>query len=102
MGVINQGVASVRESWRQIFSSSEHMHFEIQDEQRDADVSLSVHIVTENIYLHGDPQPRPPIIATNIYKLTELGWKMILHHASPSVIRPYETDANSLPNKHLH
>ncbi len=102
MGIINQGLSLVTESWRQIFLAGKKMHFEISDEQRKETDDIAIHIVTENIYMHGDPKPRPPIVATNIYKLTNQGWKMILHHASPSVIDPIRERTSPNLNKHLH
>jgi hypothetical protein len=78
------------------------MHFEIQTRHRSVDSGLAVHVVIESIYLHGDTRPRPPVIATNVYKRTDTGWRMILHHASPSVIDPARRDAEPTPAAALH
>ena len=45
---------------------------------------LEIRSVHENITLAGEPGPRPPILATNVYLRTPGGWRMVLHHASPA------------------
>ena len=40
--------------------------------------------VHEVIPVAGESQPRPPVIATNVYLRTAAGWRMIVHHASPA------------------
>jgi len=79
-----QGRASIQESWKQIFSSGMELRFEITDVQYFQDALLSIHIVHEYIYVNGDRRRRAPVVTTNIFQLTSQGWKMILHHASPS------------------
>lgn len=102
MGKLLQGRTAVRESWRQLFSGDQRMHFRVQHQQIRQSESIAVHSVLETIYLHGDNRPRPPIIATNVYVRTEQGWRIVLHHASPSVIdntRP-ETEEKATPSLH--
>lgn len=86
MGKILQGTAGVREGWQQIFAGDQKMHFELEARNTSHSESLVVYTVIEHIYLHGESKPRPPIVATNVYRRMDSGWRMILHHASPSVI----------------
>lgn len=86
MGKLLQGRTTVRESWRQLFSGDQRMHFRLQHQQIRQSETIAVHSVLETIFLHGDNRPRPPIIATNVFVRTDGGWRMVLHHASPSVI----------------
>lgn len=102
MGVINHGLDAVKQGWQQIFKSAEKMHFEINVEQRQISENITVHIVTETIYVHGDQKPRPSILATNIYQHYANGWHMVLHHASPSVINTTPTSKVIEHNKFLH
>jgi hypothetical protein len=44
--------------------------------------------VHENITVAGEPRPRPPMVATNVYLRTPSGWRMIVHHASPAPREP--------------
>ena len=46
---------------------------------------IAIHHVIESIYMDGELQSE--IIATNIYRLSNNSWQMILHHASPE-LRP--------------
>lgn len=79
-----QGRAPIHENWLHIFTSGVEMRFEICDGQYFQNALTSVHIVHEYIYMNGDRRRREPVIATNIYRLTNQGWRMILHHASLS------------------
>ncbi len=47
---------------------------------------LAIHSVMEHILVMGQPKPQAPIIATNIYLLTDRGWRMLAHHASPAPV----------------
>jgi len=76
------GRAAVRQSWEQIFAHSPGMEFRLTDESRYADQNLTVHVVHEHIRLGKEREYQSPVIATNVYRLTENGWRMVLHHAS--------------------
>lgn len=80
------GHAAVRQSWEQIFSHSPGMEFRITDVSHYYDQHLAVHVLHEHIRLGKDRHFQPPVIATNIYRLTENGWRMVMHHASPTRI----------------
>lgn len=102
MGKLLQGRATVRESWRQLFSGDQRMRFRVQHQQIRHSDSLATHTVLEVIFLRGDERPRPPLVATNVFVRTEQGWRMVLHHASPSVIdntRP-ESEESAPPSLH--
>lgn len=86
MGKAQRGRQAVEEGWLQIFSSGQRMHFEVILHQDARGESLVTRTVQENIYLHGESRPRPPMLATNVYQLTPDGWRIILHHASPAVL----------------
>ena len=78
------GVEQVRESWRRIFAGGQSLRFELRDQQYVQGMMLSVHSVYEHISVAGEPRPRSPVIATNVYLRTERGWRMVAHHASPA------------------
>ena len=84
MGPRLAGRQAVARSWEHIFAGSSSMRFELGEVETTADQSLAVHCVYEVID-HG-PQfaQRSLVLATNVYKMTDRGWRMILHHASPS------------------
>ncbi len=77
------GVAQIRESWREIFASGQTLSFHLRDQHDLNGMMLSVHSVYEQITIANETRPRHPMIATNIYLRTERGWHMVAHHASP-------------------
>jgi len=85
------GRAAVRQSWELIFAHSSGMEIRLSDESRYDDQNLTVHVVHEHIRLGQDSQHQPPVIATNVYRLTENGWRMVVHHASPTRTSSEET-----------
>jgi uncharacterized protein (TIGR02246 family) len=95
------GQAQVREVWRQMFAGGPHMRVRITQQVVIAGVMLEVHSVHENITVAGETQPRPPMVATNVYLRTAAGWRMIAHHASPAQGGPGPEPA-SAPPKILH
>jgi ketosteroid isomerase-like protein len=76
------GVLKIRESWRQIFSSGIKLNFRVTDQQYVTGLQLAIHSVYEHITVVGETKSRNPVVATNIYMLTERGWRMLMHHAS--------------------
>ena len=77
------GREAVRASWAGIFRNSGSLKFRLAEVQRIQDGLLAVHVLHEHITVPGEIEERPPAVATNVYQLTDQGWRMILHHASP-------------------
>ena len=79
-----RGREGVLESWRQIFAGGGPLRFEVEAVSLVHDKALAVHCLYESI-AHGPRlEHRARAFATNAYRLTQSGWRMILHHASPS------------------
>ena len=85
--------ASIASSWRQIFSSPERLRIEPGEVLVSTSASLATHSLEEHIRLPNGR--RGMVLATNVYRLTENGWRMVVHHGSPSVepsaARPEDT-----------
>ncbi len=96
------GVESVRESWRQIFSSGQTLRFELRESQVVQGMMLSVHCVYEHITIAGETRARSPMIATNVFLRTERGWRMVAHHASPAPAVAEPEPRRTAPPKTLH
>lgn len=86
MGKALHGPAAVSEGWEGIFSSGQRLQFVLESVQWQGTDDLAISVVLEHIKVEGDARPRPPMIATNIYRRTDHGWHMLLHHASPAVV----------------
>lgn len=82
------GMEQIRDGWRRIFANGPSLRFQLSGQQIVRDTLLAVHSVHENVTGRGERSARPPIIATNIYLLTERGWRMVMHHASPTTDLP--------------
>jgi ketosteroid isomerase-like protein len=78
------GFATVIESWRRIFSGGPKMKIRLASQLQSQSMMLTVHSVHEIITLAGEEASRPPVVATNVYVRGALGWRMLMHHASPS------------------
>lgn len=76
------GVVEVRDAWRQLFSNGPHFRFRLVGARSYGSRTLSIHSIFEHITVVGDPRPATPVLATNIYLLTDRGWRMLMHHAS--------------------
>ena len=78
------GQAEIRDSWRQILGNSPRMCFRIDSLNSVTSGGLAIRFVNENIYVGANVEPGFTILATNVYRRTAEGWRIILHHASPT------------------
>lgn len=78
------GQQEVREGWQQIMKYSPSMRFELTHLDRVESDDLAVHYVNEHIYVGKQKDPDFTVLATNVYRRTAQGWRMIMHHASPT------------------
>lgn len=86
MGKALRGTAAVREGWEGIFANGPRLQFVLESVQWQSTGELAVSVLLEHIRVEGQARPRPPMIATNIYRRTVRGWRMLLHHASPALV----------------
>lgn len=97
------GHDQVRESWRQIFVGGPHLRVRTEQQVTLSAPMLAVHSVHEVLSVRGEPRPRGPVVATNVYMRTAAGWRMIVHHASPAPGQaPTESAARRTESKILH
>lgn len=82
MGQRLTGRESIQKSFDNMFQYSPPITVETREQHQLRNGDLSVHVLHEHIHIHGEQDPQPIIIATNVYRMTENGWRMILHHAS--------------------
>ena len=83
LGPILTGRAAIRESWEAIFRNAPDIQIMINGRSRGHDGAFAIHVVEEHLRVANEA-PGNPMHATNIYHLTDSGWRMVLHHASPS------------------
>ncbi|MBR0568528.1 nuclear transport factor 2 family protein [Azoarcus sp. L1K30] len=78
------GLAAVRELWRQIFASGMRLSVRTSHTVVSETLVLAVHNVLEEVAEAGSEPAGPPIVATNVYARGGNGWRMVMHHASPT------------------
>ena len=84
-GVRLAGFDAVRESWAQIFAGSDGpLRVRATEVRRFDGNSVAVHTLVEVLGTPGTaPDAAASICATNVFELTDGGWRMVLHHATP-------------------
>lgn len=94
------GAVEIRDSWRQIMANSPRMCFRIDELNSFGSEELAIRFVNEHIHIGSHAAPGFTILATNVYRRTSEGWRIILHHASPTpesirnIIDSSETDSS--------
>lgn len=77
------GFDAVRESWMQIFASGMKLSVRVTESCRLDGPSVAVRSVVESIAAAGAESAPQLVNATNVYVLTDAGWRIAMHHASP-------------------
>ncbi len=77
------GYALVREGWRRIFAGGTRLKVQLLALSTVHSPFAAVHSIIEQIAVVGQKHLAAPVVATNVYIRGALGWRMIVHHASP-------------------
>lgn len=77
------GYATVREGWRNIFSGGSKLKVQLLALSTLHGPFAAIHSVIEQIAIVGEKHLAAPVVATNVYVRGALGWRMVVHHASP-------------------
>ncbi len=83
MGPALEGQQAVRDSWQVICESGQSLTFNVISVRYEEADQLAIHIVREEISMASEPPKEALMMATNIYRRTDDGWRMVMHHASP-------------------
>ena len=76
------GFDAVRDSWIQIFANGARLRVRATETRKFDGNSVAVHTLVELISAPGASATQS-VCATNVYELTEGGWRMVVHHATP-------------------
>ncbi len=77
------GRAAVAAGWRSIFEAAGQFRTQVELAHEIRDADQVIRVVREYLVIGQETAPRPPILATNIYRKDADGWHIVLHHASP-------------------
>lgn len=90
-GGLLSGAGAVLDSWRQIFAGAAAPTVRHRLLHRAGAGGLSIHLVEEQIGPGDDPERGlTRILATNVYRQTTDGWRMVLHHATLPLVESQE------------
>ena len=81
----------ILDSWRAIFEGGQRLRLERAGVAPTTGADVAVHCLHEVIRFGERFEQQGTVVATNVYRRTERGWKMVIHHASPDpngVTRP--------------
>lgn len=84
------GYADIREAWRRIFEDGTKLRVQVSTPGVVQTPFTAVHSLIERIGIAGNDETRAPVVATNVYVRGPLGWRMVVHHASPAPPVPPE------------
>ena len=77
------GRAAVAAGWRSMFEAAGQFRVQVELAHEIREPGQVIRIVREYLVIGQEAGPRPPILATNVYRREADGWRMVLHHASP-------------------
>jgi ketosteroid isomerase-like protein len=77
------GHAAVMAGWRSMFEAAGQFRMQVETAHELREADQVIRIVREYLVIGQETEPRPPILATNVYRRGADGWHMVLHHASP-------------------
>jgi len=77
------GRAAVAAGWHSMFEAAGQFRVQVELAQEIRETGQVIRIVREYLVIGQETEPRPPILATNVYRKEDSGWRMVLHHASP-------------------
>lgn len=77
------GRGPVAAGWQSIFEAAGQFQIQIEVAYEMYETTQVIRIVREYLVIGQETEPRPPILATNVYRKGDEGWRLVLHHASP-------------------
>ncbi|HUX32178.1 MAG TPA: nuclear transport factor 2 family protein [Thiobacillus sp.] len=77
------GRAAVAAGWHSMFEAAGQFRVQVEVAHEIREAGQVIRIVREYLVIGQEAEPRPPILATNVYRREADGWRMVLHHASP-------------------
>ena len=91
------GYDAVRAGWEQLFAGNARLTFKVDQIVVIETVGLALQSAVEHVTVGEEREPRGTAIATNVFLRTPSGWRIVVHHASPT-----PTIAAPAPSGPLH
>lgn len=77
------GRTAVAAGWHSMFEAAGQFRVQVETVHDMRAAGEVIRIVREYLIIGQETEPRPPILATNVFRKEADGWRMVLHHASP-------------------
>ncbi|MDP1862856.1 MAG: nuclear transport factor 2 family protein [Thiobacillus sp.] len=77
------GRSAVAAGWRSMFEAAGHFQVQVEVAHEIREANQVIRLVREYLVIGQETEPRPPILATNVFRKENEGWHLVLHHASP-------------------
>lgn len=77
------GRTAVAAGWHSMFEAAGQFRVQVETVHDMRAAGEVIRIVREYLVIGQETEPRPPILATNVFRKEADGWRMVLHHASP-------------------
>jgi ketosteroid isomerase-like protein len=84
MQALRQGRETVRELWQGLLEPGRHLDITVNHLQWIEQGDMAIHLLEEVVTPAGSAQHQPPIYATNVFRRSEDGWRLLLHVNSPA------------------
>lgn len=94
------GHTAILAGWRAIFEAAGRFRIAVTVLSERREPGLVIRLVEESLTIGSETGPRPPILATNIYRQRDAGWQLVLHHASP--VQSGQTESRPTPHRIVH
>jgi ketosteroid isomerase-like protein len=82
------GYDAVRAGWEQLFAGDAQLSFRLDQLVAIETVGLALQSAIEHVTLAGDATQRGAAVCTNVFMRTPVGWRIVMHHASPAPALP--------------
>lgn len=96
-GPVLLGVDAIRASWEQIFAGGSGVTLRVNVLREYASTAQVVHLVEEHLTVTANAAQQGHVLATNVYRLEDDGWRMVSHHGAPA---PRPQPAGKAPTLH--
>lgn len=84
MQAFQYGKKTIRELWKTLLDPARRVDITVNHLQWIEHGDIAIHLLEEMVSPVGTEERQPPIYATNVFRRSEDGWRLLLHVNSPS------------------
>lgn len=84
MQALQQGGDNIRQLWQPLLTPERRVDITVNHLQWIELDDVAIHLLEELVAQGPAPERQPPIYATNVFRRTDSGWRLLLHVNSPA------------------